>query len=397
MPLEGENDDIRGDLLAAVTSIETANPGSTGSMASVAAERAAPKGAEESPAANPVGSPPSAPTGDKDRDDKGKFLPKVEAKETKSVETKVSAEKTAEKPLEEAKPGAEGDKPDAAPGSLPGILKQKWATLDPDAKKHISAMEQKLATQAGTLGDQLKQAKNQIDEIEPALGPRRHALIANYGSVGKAVTHLFNLSDFASKDPPGFVAWYAQQTGLDLNALAQGGQQQPAAQPQTQHVPPEVLQRLAGLESKFQQTEQQQQESRLSNDAAEIGSVATEKDAQGNFVRPYFEDLRPQIGPLLSIVRKENPGMSVREVAAEAYDRAVWANKDTRAQMVQVSVSREAEDKAAQARAEAAKRAGKSTFGDPPNRFNAPAAESGSVRDDISKAVYASMGGASRL
>ncbi len=393
MPLEGENDDIRGDLLAAVTSIETANPGSTGNMASVAAERAAPKGAAESPVTVASDSTAVAPTGEtKDRDEKGKFVPKVE---TKSVEPKGSAKETTEKPLEEAKPGAEGDKPDAAPGSLPGILKQKWAALDPDAKNYIRTMETKLATQAGTLGDQLKQAKTRLDEFEPVLGPRRHALIANYGSEGKALAHLFNLSDFASKDPPGFISWLAQQTGTDLTTLASGGQQQ-QAQPAAQ-LPAEFLQEFNGLKGQFNSLLQKQQQEAQNSVANEIGAVALEKDAQGNFVRPYFEDLRPQIGPLLAVIRKEHPEMSPREIAVEAYDRAVWANKDTRAQLMQATAGKRVEDEAAQARAEAAKRAGKSTFGDPPNRFNAPAAESGSVRDDIAKAVYASMGGGARL
>lgn len=391
-----EKDDIRGDLMAAVSTIEQASPGSTGKMGDLAKSSAPP--ADATPASSP---PPDKSGGAEVRDDKGRFKPTkdksgIEAAEKPSAETP----KPAEKPLDGVEPGADGKdakaSPDAAPGSLPGALKQKWAALDPDAKAYIRAQETKLSTLAGTHGDKIKQLETQLNEFEPVIGPRRGALTANYGSVGAAVKRMFDLSDFASQDPPGFVAWFAQQSGIDLHALiGQQSQAAPGQQPQTA-VPPELMQRLNGLESKLQASERQAQESRLANDAAEIRAVYEETDAQGNYVRPFFEELRPQIGPLLSIVKKEHPEWSARQIAAAAYDKAVWMNDDVRSRVLAAKDQSEQQKKEAAARAEAAERARKSTGGDPPNRFTG-GGESGSVRDEISKLVHASFAGGSRL
>jgi len=393
-----EKDDIRGDLMAAVSTIEQASPGSTGKMGDLA-KSSAPPAADASPASSP---PLDKAAGAETRDDKGRFKPTkdksgLEAAEKPSAETK----QPAEKPLNGAEPGAEDKakaEPDAAPGSLPGVLKQKWASMDPDAKAYIRAQETKLSTLAGTHGDKIKQLETQLSEFEPVIGPRRGALTANYGSVGAAVKRMFDLSDFASQDPPGFVAWFAQQSGIDLRSLTgqQGQAAQPGQQPGQTAIPPEFVQRLNGLESQLQASQRAEAEQRMARDASEIASVAQETDAQGNYVRPFFEELRPHIGPLLSIIKKEHPEWSARQVASAAYDKAIWLDDDVRSRVLAAKDQSEQQKKEAAARAEAAERARKSTGGDPPNRFTG-GGESGSVRDEISKQVYASFAGGSRL
>lgn len=384
-----EKDDIRGDLAAAIETVETNAPGSTGRFAGVAKQEkpsgdADPLAAKEESPKQPSSKP------DGERDASGKFKP---------VKDKSGVEKSPDetnKQASPAQPGAEA-KADAVPGGIPPNVKAEWDKLPPDVRQFIAKRENDLATQAGKHGNELNQVKTKFDELEQHIGPRRAALVANFGSAGAAVKRLLDLSDYASTDPSGFIAYLAQQNGIDLKALAGLKADEAAANPSAA-IHQEFLQRFNGLESKLQTFEQSQQQQRHNANAAEIAAVANETDDQGNKLRPFFDELRTQLGSYISAVRQENPAWTPRQVTEEAYDRAAWATKGVRERLLASNSDARSQDEGAKARAEAAERARKSQIGDPPNRFNAPSGGSkGSVRDDISQAVYASMGGSARL
>jgi len=74
---------------------------------------------------------------------------------------------------------------------------------------------------------------------------RRDALAMQYGGVDQALSQLFALSDFAARDPRGFMQHFAQQRGLNLAQLVQ---QQAEPQQQQQPTPQQAIQQLVQQE-----------------------------------------------------------------------------------------------------------------------------------------------------
>jgi hypothetical protein len=66
-----------------------------------------------------------------------------------------------------------------------------------------------------------------------------------YGGVDSALEQLFALSDFAARDPRGFMTHFAQQRGLNLAQLVQ---QQAEPQQQQQPTPQQAIQQLVQQE-----------------------------------------------------------------------------------------------------------------------------------------------------
>lgn len=381
-----EADDFSADILAAVQQVESATPGSTGELGALAKDM--PSQGDDSQEAK----------AQRARDEAGRFAKQEAKQETKqdAVDQPTDPAQDA-KPLQEAKPGA--DQEIAVPGSWKAAAQPLWKDIPALAKAEIARREQEFSRTVNEKVSELSRVKGQYDEIEQVLGPRRELLALNYGSVGKALNQLFTLSDLASKSPKDFLAWYSQNTGTDLKALVADlygegneGRQQPI-------VPPEIQQRITGLETTLTRFQQQQQESALADRARQMQAVAEEKDSTGNLVRPFFKELmeKGQIGPLLPMLAQQNPGLSAGELARLAYDKAVRLDDDVFSRIQQTKQQRDAEEKAQRERAEAAQRAAKSSPGDAPNRFTPSSGGSNNIRDDVAAAVHAAYGTSARL
>lgn len=129
--------------------------------------------------------------------------------------------------------GAEGASDDsggavaAADGPPEGYSPDLWAQLTPEARAATSAWAGK---QRETVAERDARLAG-YEPIERVVGKRRDALKAQYGSEAAAFEQLFNLSDYASRDPAGFVQWFAQQRGINLAGMVPSqAQTQPAPQ-----------------------------------------------------------------------------------------------------------------------------------------------------------------------
>lgn len=215
------------------------------------------------------------------------------------------------------------------PAAWSAEVKAKWATLPPDVQTYIAQRESeahKAITQAGA---RLKD----YEGLDAVLGPRREALKASWGNEGTALQQLFQLSDFATSNPSGFVQWFAQQNGVDLSRLTSASAVQANADPQVAALQHEL--------STIKSSITQQQMTQLDND---IRTFATAKDDAGNPLRPHFEEVRADMARLLSA--------EIATSLEDAYNRAIRLN-DAVWSKVQAG---EAAQRAKAAEAEEAKR-----------------------------------------
>lgn len=115
----------------------------------------------------------------------------------------------------------------------------------------------------------------------------------------------------------------AQQYGVDLGSVS--------AAPEWQDPTLTALKaEIAELRQGFQQGRQSQEQARMGDAERAIDAFAKETDAAGAPLRPHLEAVAEDMTAILPRIREKNPGKSHGEILTMAYDTAVWANADTR-------------------------------------------------------------------
>lgn len=220
--------------------------------------------------------------------------------------------------------------------------KAKWAALPPDVREYIAQRESEAHKAITQTGERLKG----YEALDAVIGPRRDALKATWGNEGAALQQLFQLSDFATSDPAGFVHWFAQQNRVDLSRLASASAAAPA-DPQVAA----LHHKVATLET----TLTQQQMQAMEND---IRNFAEAKSADGNPLRPHFNEVRVEMGRLM----QAQLATTLDDAYAKAIrtNDAVWAKVQAEEAASRAKAAAEAEAKRIAAQAKAAAEAKKS-------------------------------------
>lgn len=322
---------------------ENTSPSIDDTMSRVLADIAARESSEPAPATPAASAEPTTATvatpeatdttsGDRPRGPDGKFI-KADA-QAPAAPTPVHAEPTAA--------AAPATVPSGPPESWTAEAKASiWPQLTPAAQAEIIRREKAVT-------DGFAQKSAELKDWEPlksVLGPRQHVLSAAYGSVANGLQTLFALSDYAEKDAPGFVRWFAQQRGIDLSSLAGT----PAGQPQTEQVSADptiaaLQQQIATLNQQITGFTQQQQQAQTAQLTSQIEAFKADPK------NVHFEAVRAHMAALMQ-------GGQAKDLQ-EAYDMAVYANPSTRSLVMEEQrKAAEAQRAAEQARAvEEAKR-----------------------------------------
>lgn len=274
--------------------------------------------------------PASSPPSGRLRGPDGKFIekPKAEAAPTEAA----PAPEISDQP-QEAKPDATASTPPVtAPVSWSQDAKAVWASLPPAVQQAVLKREQEASNGIKSYADKLKAAET----LQGVVGPRAQMLAAQYGSPEKGIEALFQLSDFAARDFPGFVRYLAQQRGFDLSQLAMTQPTQAAP------VDPNLAathQRIGQLESFILSQQRAQQE----RETAELNRQIEAFKADPKHA--HFDDLRQDMAKLIQ------GGLATD--LPDAYEKAMWANPGVRAKVIE---SQRAQEEATR-KAEAEKRA----------------------------------------
>lgn len=229
------------------------------------------------------------------RDEKGRFAPKAEAKAPEAA-------KAPEVKAEQPKPETAEVEP---PTYWKGAAKTRWNALPAPVRQEIAAREK-----------QISDMERGFSGVAQVLAPRAQRLAAAYGSPEQALQTLFQLSDFAEKDPSGFVTYFMQQRGIDPRRLFQ----QPSGQQPPQGAAPNDA---TGLQAEVMQLRQKLHALEQNTTTASEQALRAQIDAFARDPsRPYFNDVREDMAALLQSERVDS--------LEEAYERAIWANPDVR-------------------------------------------------------------------
>jgi len=297
--------------------------------------------------------PASSSPPDRQRGPDGKFIAKDKAVDA-PVEA-APAQKISDQPQEAKVDAPAPTQAVTPPTSWSQDAKAVWASLPPAVQQAVLKREQEASTGIKSYADKLKAAET----LQGVIGPRAQMLAAQYGTPEKGLETLFQLSDFASNDPAGFVRWFAQQRGIALDQL---GTMQPT---QSAPVDPHLAatqQRLGQLEALLISQQRAEQE----RQTAELNSRidAFKSDPKNS----HFEELRQDMAKLIQ--------GGLASDLSDAYEKAMWANPTVRAKVIEsqrateeATRKAEAEKKATEARKAASINvATKGTVGASPSR-----------------------------
>lgn len=272
---------------------------------------------DEAPISNEE-TPEVKETSERVRDESGKFA--------KADAVREEVEKTAE-PVQSEQDATQQRDVNRPPSTWKPVVRAEWDKLSPTVRAEIHRREVDFQNgQAQLLPDaRLGQSMRQVTE------PYRMVVEANYGTPENAMKSFLQTASLLQMGSPQqklqTIAGIAQQFDIDLSPLAGAGLTQQQPQGERPLFDPRVDQLLA--QQKNQETIRQQQEQQQLETIA--NAWIAEKDASGNPLRPYVGDVMNEMAILIPQVRQSNPLLSHAEVLKEAYDRAVWANPDTRA------------------------------------------------------------------
>lgn len=300
----------------------------------------------------------------------------------------VAKNKAAPEPIEQpAPPQAKALVP---PASWDAESKQEFAKLPYKIQETIAkrAMESERAInqKMQELGEHEKYLSSTA-EMAQAIAPYREQLDLDGITPGQAITQLFALQNLLDKDPEAGLREIASRYNFDLSQLGRPKQGQPQLHPVIREMREEQARLRAELDARNQEAERQ----KLSNYEAEVHSFANAKDANGQPLRPYVDDVVYDMPPIVGALLAQKPTAHPQEILQEAYDRAVWSNPATREKVKKLELQQEEAKRIAKEneRAQAAKRASKSITG-APGAISA-ARPAMSVRDTIKAAMNGTL------
>lgn len=225
-------------------------------------------------------------------------------------------------------PTTEGTQRDTSrpPSTWKPTARAEWAKLPPAVQAEIHRREADFMAGQSQLLPDAKFGASLRQVIEPY-----RALISSQGGTPEiAVSNLLRTAAVFAMGSPvqkqQAIASIAQEYGVDLRALVQPGAEgapQPAPPPPGDPRVDQIYQYLTQQEQQRAQAEAREREMAVSN-------WANAKDAAGNPLRPYVDDVASEMSAYMPLIRQAKPGASHADILQEAYEQACWANPEVR-------------------------------------------------------------------
>lgn len=280
----------------------------------------------------------------------GKFLPKQAQQSSGEEQTTEKSEQVI--PAATATPEAQAAKPPVlAPASWAAEKKQQWAKVPRDLQEEIARVDLDTRRQLQRVSEEAAQVKRTWAEVEQTLAPRMEQFRAARVTPGQVFANFMQWQDKLDADPKSGLRELAQTYGLDIRQLAEEEAQRPQDPPYVREMRQQI-QQMQGLLQNKQQAEQQAKAQAIQN---ELAFFASEKDAQGNLLRPYLDAVADDMAPILQTLRAQHPNASAKSLLEQAYSKAIWLNEQTR----EIELTKQRAASQSPERIERAKRASK--------------------------------------
>jgi hypothetical protein len=276
------------------------------------------------------------------RDGEGEGLPAPGADEGARDARGPSAAPASEPASSESQAPAAPEAHDAAPRGAPpepiqppaswsAPAKAAFASLSPIVQSEIAKREADVNRGFEERAAQLKR----FEPLEQILEPRRERLAARGVSDVDFVKTLFAASDWIDRDPVSALRELMRQKGVTaqhLGVTPPAGQQPPSPNGHgAAQLPPAYValaQQVHQLQTHLSQRDQAERAHRLQSVQSEIQAFAADS------ANLYFANVRDDMIALLQSGRAAD--------LRDAYDKAVWANPETRA-LLQADAAKKAE------------------------------------------------------
>jgi len=314
------------------------------------------------------------------RDDKGRFAAKDEEPESEAEEP------PAEEPAEEST----GDEPQAepeaveeapqAPASWKAEYKEVFSALPKEARDYILQREEEMdsgVTQLKTTMDDKAKVADEFQQIVTPYIPYLQSkgdtpLVAFQG----ALNMVHTLEHGTPQQKADIITGLSQLAAVDINTLTEA---QEYADPQTTALQGEV----SDLRAMMQRDQNDRQQAAFASVEGEINAFASEKDANGQLLRPHYEAVVKDMEGIIVQIRATDPNKPNKEVLELAYDRAVWGNTETRQALLdnEKKAVSESNTQAVKKKAADAANASSSVTGSPSGE--SPAGPKPSLREEI--------------
>lgn len=225
--------------------------------------------------------------------------------------------------------------------------------------QHMLADYTRKTQQIAQQRQQIAQQYQHYQALDQVIQPRTQQWALAGMNPAQAITQLIALSDFATNDAQGFIRYFANLRGVDLQSLVQQ-QSEEYVDPQVAALRTplaEVQARLNQLAQQYEQGQQQQQyqqhQAAFNATSAAIDEFARQTGQDGQPLYPFFDDVVDDMAVLIESGRAHS--------MPEAYRLAVRLNDNVHAKML--ARSRADENARARARAQQARRAASSLTG----------------------------------
>lgn len=237
--------------------------------------------------------------------------------------------------------------PLAPPARWSDERKKVFLALPREAQNLVLERESEYESGISQKSQEYAKKSQAYEGLEELLAPRREAWKMNGFDDKAALQQLFAISDYANRDTPGFIKWYAAQKGIDLSTLInpQAGTQEEYQDPAMVALSTEIKQIKNALSSQAEA----QNKALAAQAAKDIEGFKNAKDDKGNPVNKYFDEVKADMGLLIQSGRAKD--------LSEAYEMAMYANKDVRAKVLEEQRKQEEAKRIEEAKAAAAKAA----------------------------------------
>lgn len=258
---------------------------------------------------------------ERDRDEHGKFT-KVEKVEKDAapkapaapVETEQPLVTTTGKPIDINRP----------PGSWKPAAKAQWAGLPEPIRQEIYRRESDFMNSNKGIMENADFGRLMKQTVEPY----RMLIEAEGGTPEKAVADLMRTAALFRVGTP------QQKTQAVQQLIKQFNVQMPQEQPVADGQPPQAQEfkdpRVDSLLENMQAQERRRanEEERASNQATE--QFVSAKDDKGQPKYPFIDNVLNEMLLEVEYLRRTNPALPKLQALEQAYEKAVWANPETR-------------------------------------------------------------------
>lgn len=198
-----------------------------------------------------------------------------------------------------------------APNSWSADDKAKFATLPPDMQQLIAKRESERDKFLTQKSHEFSQQLNKYNEVDHALSPVKQLLEREGLSEAQAVKQLVAYFQHAESNPVDYIRTVAQSYGVDLQKLAAG-----------QYDPRDLAlqntsQRVQTLEQELNDWKKEREQAQTTQLNSMVDDFAKEPG------REHFDAVRGVMGNLIATGQAKD--------LADAYEKAIWANPETRA------------------------------------------------------------------